>query len=115
LQGWRPFLYGRRGLLLDGVTRIKPLALQQIVEHVFEPHGGPPRYIADTPGVSYLSLQAEEDPLIRRIFIPNCALVSPAHRMESDNAAPGGWRVYDDPEYPCDPLTDEQFAQRLRE
>ncbi len=90
------------------------LALQQIVEHVFEPHGGPPRYIADTPGVSYLSLQAEEEPLIRRIFIPNCALVSPAHRMESDNAAPGGWKVYDDPEYPCDPLTDEQFAQRLR-
>jgi len=25
------------------------------------------------------------------------------------------WRIYDDPEYPCDPLTDEQFAQRLRE
>lgn len=91
------------------------LALQRIVEHIFEPHGGPPRYIADTPGASYLSLQAEKEPLIRRIFIPNCALVSPAHRMESDRSAPGEWTIYDDSEYPCDPLTDEQFAQRLRE
>jgi NCAIR mutase (PurE)-related protein len=28
------------------------LALQGIVEHVFEPHGGPPRYIANTDGAS---------------------------------------------------------------
>ncbi len=90
------------------------LALQQIVGRVFEPHGGPPRYIADTPGTSYLSLQAEQEPLVRRIFIPNCALVSPDHRLESDISVPGEWRVYDNSEYPSEPLTDEQFAERLR-
>jgi hypothetical protein len=91
------------------------LALQRIIAQVFEPHGGPPRYIADTPGVSYISLEAEQEPLIRRIFLPNCVLVSPAHRLEQDDLAPGGWHVYDDLEHICDPLTDQQFAERLRE
>jgi len=91
------------------------LALQRIVERVFEPHGGPPRYIADTPGASYLSLQAEQEPLVRRIFVPNCVLVSPDHRMEPDDSILGEWRVYDNSDYPSDPLTDGQFAERLRE
>lgn len=91
------------------------LALQQIVERVFEPHGGPPRYIADTPGASFLSLEAEEEPLIRRIFLPHCALVSPAHRLEQGDGVRDEWAIYDDSEYPCDPLTDEEFARRLRE
>jgi hypothetical protein len=81
---------------------------------VFEPHGGPPRYIANIPGASYLSLAAEQEPLIRRIFLPNCVLVSPAHRLERDDSTPTEWRVYDDLGYTCDPLTDEQFAERLR-
>lgn len=89
------------------------LALQKIVEHVFEPHGGPPRYIADTGGASYIALQAEKEPLVQRIFLPNCALVSPDHRLEVDETVTGEWRVFDDPDYPSDPLTDEQFAQRL--
>lgn len=45
---------------LDVAAREPPrealLALQRIVERVLEPHGGPPRYIADTPGASYLSV-----------------------------------------------------------
>ena len=91
------------------------LALQQIVENVFEPHGGPPRYIANTGGTSYISLAAEQEPLIQRIFLPNCALVSPAHRLEADESVPGEWRVYDDPNYPGDQITDQQFAERLGE
>jgi hypothetical protein len=90
------------------------LALQQIVEHVFEPHGAPPRYIADTGGASCIALEAEKEPLVRRIFIPNCALVSPSHRLEADESVPGEWCIYDDVDYPSDPLTEEEFAQRLR-
>jgi hypothetical protein len=51
---------------------------------------------------------------VRRIFLPNCALVSQIHRLEADEAAPGGWRVYDDVDYASGPLTDEQFASLLR-
>jgi hypothetical protein len=87
------------------------LALQRVVERVFEPHGGPPRYIADTPGDSYISLDAESEPLIRRIFLPHCALVSPAHRLEYDDS--DSWTVFDDVDYPSVALTDEQFVQHL--
>ncbi len=89
------------------------LDLQQIVERVLAPHGGPPRYIDGISGNSYLSLDAEDEPIVRRIFIPNCALVSPAHRMEPDESFPGGWRVYDDDDYDCAALSDDEFAARI--
>jgi hypothetical protein len=89
-------------------------AIQQIVERVFEPHGGPPRFIADTAGSSYIALEAENEPLIQRIFVPHCALVSPAHRLEWQGAVQDEWAIYDDSDYPGEPLTDEEFAERLR-
>lgn len=89
------------------------LDLQQIVQRVFAPHGGPPRYIDGVSGNSFLSIKAEQDPIVRRIFIPNCALVSPAHRMEADESSPGVWRVYDYDGYDCAPLSDEEFAARI--
>jgi hypothetical protein len=89
------------------------LALQRVVERVFEPHGGPPRYIADTPGDSYISLEAESEPLVRRVFLPHCALVSPAHRLEHDEA--DSWIVFDDVDFAPLALTDEQFAQGLKD
>jgi hypothetical protein len=89
-------------------------ALQQIVERVFEPHGGPPRFIADTVGSSYIALEAENEPLVRRVFLPHCALVSPVHRFEWQGALRDEWAIYDDSDYPGAPLTDEEFAERLR-
>ena len=65
--------------------------------------------------MALLALQAEQEPLIRRIFIPNCVLVSPAHYVEQDSSSPTGWTVYDDPSYACDALTDAEFAGRLRD
>jgi hypothetical protein len=91
------------------------LLLQRIVERVLEPHGGPPRYIADTPGASFLALEAEHEPIVKRIFLPHCALVTPDHRMEPDASVPGGWRVFDDVDYPCEQLSDEDFAARVRD
>lgn len=89
------------------------LALQTIVENVFEPHGGPPRYIANTTGASYVALAAEHEPLIQRVFLPHCALVSPEHRLEPSQSSPHEWIVYDCADHPCKQLTDEEFAQRL--
>lgn len=87
------------------------LALQAIVERVFEPRGGPPRFIADTPGDTYIALEAETEPLVRRVFLPHCALVSPDHRLERD--ATDSWIVLDNPNYPSTSLSDEEFAQHL--
>jgi hypothetical protein len=73
----------------------------------------PSALLPDTPGVSFLALAAQEEPLIKRIFLPHCALASPAHRLEFSESIPEEWIVYDDTEYPCHPLSDEQFAQRV--
>lgn len=88
------------------------LDLQRIIAVVLEPHGGPPRYIPGTSGASFLSLRAEQEPLVRRIFIPNSVLVSPQYRLEYDRESAQGWVAYDDAD--CDgELSDEEFAQRL--
>lgn len=86
------------------------LAIQEIVTHVFEPHGRPPRFIRDS-GV-YFARAAEDDPLVKRIFLPHCALVSPNHAMEPDEDRSGGWIVMDDVDYPEGPLSDEEFLTR---
>jgi hypothetical protein len=88
-------------------------AIQEIVEVLLGAHGGPPRYIADTPGASYLALTAEQDPFVKRILLPHCALVSPAHRLKQSDENPDRWIVFDDSKYPATELSDQEFAQRL--
>ena len=53
------------------------------------------------------------EPVVRTILIPNCALVSPTHRMVADESSPGCGRVYDEDEYDCTPLSDDEFAARI--
>jgi len=104
----RDLLPARREPALEALQ-----VIQRIIEAVLAPHGGPPRWIANTPGNSYLGLQAEAEPIVQRIFIPRCALVSPGHRLQyHENGAPE-WLAFDDLDRRCEPLSDEQFAQRL--
>ncbi|MDX6542351.1 MAG: hypothetical protein QOI71_3961 [Gaiellales bacterium] len=88
--------------------------LQGIVEGVFSPSGGPPRFIAGIPGFSFLSRGAEQTPIVRRVFLPNSALLSPAHIMSpSEPTEPSEWTIVDDADYDPTPLTDEEFARAL--
>lgn len=89
--------------------------IQQFIEDVFSPHGLPPRFIADIAGASFFSLEAEQIPLVKRVFLPNCALLSPAHRMIASDIQRGGvtWSIYDDADYDPTPLSDEQFATAI--
>jgi hypothetical protein len=88
--------------------------LQEIIEGIFVPHGGPPRYIENISGGDFFSLEAEQEPLIKRIFLPRSALLSPAHRF---NIRPDGgevvWEAFDDADYDPTPLTDAEFAAAL--
>jgi hypothetical protein len=88
--------------------------LQEIIEGIFSPLGGPPHYIEDTPGASFFALEAEQLPLIKRVFLPRAVLVSPAHRLDF---RPEGDRivmdVYDDADYDPRPLSDAEFAAAL--
>jgi hypothetical protein len=85
--------------------------LTQLIEHVFAPMGGPPRFIAGTVGNSFLSLAVERDPLIQLYFIPNSVLVSPDFEFRESLSS-----VYDEQDYGSihgvQGLTDAEFAQR---
>jgi hypothetical protein len=88
--------------------------LRHLINHVFSPIGGPPRFIADTAGQSFISLGAEADPVVKHYFIPNSVLVSPDFDFSGAREA-----VIDEDDYGSmhgvTELTDEEFARRFRE
>ena len=90
--------------------------LQDVVQDVFNPLGGPPIFIAGVAGASFISLEAERLPLVRRFFIPASFLVSPRHSIEplSDGT---GFIFYDDLDYSnesgCQYLSDAEFIERF--
>lgn len=85
--------------------------IQSIVGAVFPPIGGPPRFIANTPGMGFIARDQERNPLVQHFYLPACILVSPNHRIEpySDQASDDD--TYQDrfPE-----LSDAEFAEHLR-
>ena len=87
--------------------------IQQIIATVFAVNGGAPRFIDGTPGGSFIARAAETQPVVRRVILPHCALVSPAHRLYP--AEPDGRRftVFDDADYDPTPLSDTEFAAAL--
>lgn len=85
--------------------------VQEIVEDLFAPHGGPPRFIAGVSGHSFLALEAEDQPFIREFILPASLLVSPNFVMEF-NRATGWFDVFDDDAYHDEfpTLSDAEFA-----
>ncbi|WP_139770678.1 hypothetical protein [Paenarthrobacter ureafaciens] len=87
------------------------LLIQEIIEALFRPHGGPPRFIGGTTGHTFLSTPAESEPFVQEFLVPASILVSPSFDMQY-NEDRGWFDVFDDDtyqnEYPT--LTDEEFA-----
>lgn len=102
---------------LDATAREPALeavaAVQTIIAAVFAISGGAPRFIDGTSGGSFVARDAETHPVVRRVILPHCALVSPAHRLYP--AEPDGRRfiVFDDSDYDPTPLNDTEFAAAL--
>jgi hypothetical protein len=88
------------------------LLVQEIVQGLFTPHGGPPKFVAGVSGHSFLALASEDEPFIREFILPASLLVSPNFRMEFNNSV-GWFDVFDDDTYQDEfpTLTDEQFAE----
>ena len=83
--------------------------LQTIIDEQFGSFGMHPWFIRDAKGVAFLRSGYESDPFIREIYLPNCALVGPHHRLERDGDI---LKVIDT--YPYDEdrtLTDEEFVK----
>jgi hypothetical protein len=88
--------------------------IQSIIQEVFSPLGGPPRYIGGTAGASFIALEAEAEPFVRRILLPRSALLSPAHRFYPGSSTDGlEWTVVDDADYDPTPLTDDEFVAAI--
>ena len=95
------------------------LAVQDIVAELFQPLGGPPRFIAGTSGHTYLSTEAESQPLIRRFFLPSSVLVSPRFKMELIPQGRNSFavQVFDDRSYQdrYPTLADAEFAEHCND
>jgi hypothetical protein len=91
------------------------LLIQEVIEGLFKPHGGPPRFIAGTSGHTFLSLRAESEPFTREFLLPASILVSPNFEMRW-NVDKGWFDVFDDENYQDEfsTLTDEEFADHRR-
>ncbi len=86
--------------------------LCKIVQSQFAAFGNQPWYIKNTPGVMFVSLEAEQEPFVKEIILPNCHLVGPKHkivRLELPEI-----EVSDDAVYPDRELADDEFVEEWK-
>jgi hypothetical protein len=84
-------------------------SLSSIVGSQFGAFGPQPWFITTIPGEIYIRKDWENRPFVRRVYLPNCRLVGPHHRIESLwplSIKEGPW---DGPE-----ITDERFSELRR-
>lgn len=93
--------------------------IQDIIQELFPPLGGPPRFIEGTTGHTYLSLDAEAQPLIRHFYLPASVLVSPRFEMRSVQLEDGSpwFEVHDDGDYQLryPTLSDAEFVEHCND
>jgi len=85
--------------------------LSNIIQEQFGALGTQPWFIKNTKGAFYIKKEYEENPFIKKIYLPNCVLVGPFHKLEN---TPSGWKVVDNHVYEEREITDEEF-RRLSE
>lgn len=85
--------------------------LQTIIDEQFGSFGMHPWFIRDAKGVAFLRSGCESEPFIREIYLPNCVLVGPHHRLERDGA---NWKVIDTYPYEDRTLTDDEFVEMFQ-
>ena len=84
--------------------------LLKIVGEQFGPDGGKPWIIPNTPGEIFVKKEAESLPFVRHVYLPNCALVGPLHRLVLGRDGTE-WRVQDDHDYEDREIDDDEFRE----
>lgn len=99
-----------RALALSAIT-----TLSDIIQIQFGGLGGQPWFIPNTPGVSFIKKEAEEQPFVKAVYLPNCARVGPYHTLELEPTDSHiQVRIQDDYNYEEKEITDEEFADLYR-
>lgn len=80
--------------------------LQEIIQEQFAGIGPQPWFIGGVPGEIYIKKEWENKPFIKKIYLKNCLLVGPDHKVQRA-------KVTDKSFYPNKEITDEEFV-RLR-
>jgi hypothetical protein len=94
-----------RSLALAAVT-----LLDKIIDTQFGFFGTQPWLIPNVPGASYIRKAAEQDPFVKRVYLPNSHLVGPCHTVEFvENRV----IVHDIDSYSDTEISDEDFRQLL--
>ena len=94
-----------RTLALEAIDCLGGIIVRQ-----FGVLGPQPWFIPDTPGESYIKRNAETEPFVRSIYLPNCRRVGPKHTLDLDGRV---FKVRDDTKYEDREISDEEF-RRLR-
>ena len=86
---------------------------QKIIAVQFAAFGQCPWFISDSPGISFVRQDHVHVPFVRRVVLPSCYLVGPAHQLRS--LPDGRWEVLDDHPYPGEEIADAEFIRRFVE
>lgn len=81
--------------------------LREIIRNQFSGFGPQPWFITSIPGEIYIKKNWENNPFIRKVYLPNCLLVGPKNRIET--LIPQVV-VNDNFEYEDREITDEEFS-----
>lgn len=82
--------------------------MREIIGNQFSSFGPRPWFISNIPGEIYIKKDWELHPFVRKIYLPNCALVGPKHRIES--VLPR-IVVNDNFEYEDNEISDKEFRE----
>ena len=85
---------------------------QEIISAQFGSHWCP-WYIPDAHGLSFVRHEYVNVPFVRRVVLPSCRLVGPAHDVR--RLPDGTWEAIDEQVYPDEHISDEEFIRRFVE
>ncbi len=91
-------------LALDAIR-----ALDRIIRCQFSALGTQPWFIPNIPGESFLRREYENHPFVKTIYLPNCHLVGPDHRLEFRD---GEFVVLDRDDYEQIEISDDEYRER---
>jgi hypothetical protein len=84
--------------------------INDIIQVQFGAIGSQPWFIPDVPGASFIKKEAEQQPFVKRVYLPNCAPVGPYHTLEFTGR---GWIVRDQ-DYEEREISDDEFRELLQ-
>lgn len=92
----------------DALEALRLLA--KLVETQFSVFGPQPWFIEGTAGACFIKGNWEQNPFIRKFYLPVCPAVGTHYSYSNDN---GRWLLFDYKHYDGDTISDEEFCQRL--